>query len=130
MASIWISRIDLEDLIGQDAALALLTAFPGRSVYVTRKWNLDKLVPIIGPVAAEILRAEFGGCEIVLPTGAIKPPTLKDQIAPMIEQGLSHNEIAQQLGCSWRYVAMVKADMGLTKPQATQKPRSEVKGNA
>ena len=48
---------------------------------------------------------------------------LKDQIAPMIEQGLSHNEIAQQLGCSWRYVAMVKADLGLVKPQATQKAR-------
>lgn len=120
--AITISRIDLEALIGPECAAWLVSQFGGQSIYVPRRQGAGQaIMDAVGPVAFEVLQAEFGGMNVNLPG---KPKqVLKDRIAPMIEQGLSHNEIAQQLGCSWRYVAMVKADMGLVKPQATQKAR-------
>ncbi|NCC85740.1 MAG: hypothetical protein EOM03_16710 [Clostridia bacterium] len=127
--AITISRVGLEALIGPECAAWLVSQFGGMSVYVPKKKGFGQdIEAAVGAVAFEILQAEYGGLNVNLPG---KPKqVLKDQIAPMIEQGLSHNEIAQQLGCSWRYVAMVKADMGLTKPQATQKARREAERNA
>jgi hypothetical protein len=124
MASIWISRVDLEDLIGPDAALALLTAYPGRSVYVPGKRNVDKLVPIVGAVAAEVLQAEFGGCEIMLPVAAIKPRTLKDRIIEQLEQGRTYGEIVAKLQCTMRHVQSVASDCGLKPAGRAQTPRS------
>lgn len=130
MASIWISRVDLEQLIGNDAALALLTAFPGRSVYIPSKRNLDKLTPIIGPVAAEILRFEFGGCEIMLPTAATKPPTLKARILERLEQGRTYGEIVAELQCTERHVQGVARNSGLTPAGRAQKARTGTDDNA
>ncbi|NCC05009.1 MAG: hypothetical protein EOM37_13435 [Proteobacteria bacterium] len=130
MASIWISRPDLEDLIGHEAALALLTAFPGRSVYIPSKRNLNKLVPIVGPVANEILCYEFGGCEIILPTAATKPPTLKDRILERLEQGRTYGEIVTELQCSQRHVQVVAADSGMTPAARAQKARREAERKA
>jgi hypothetical protein len=125
VASIWISRIDLENLIGQDAALALLTAYPGRSVYVPGKRNVDKLVPIVGAVAAEVLQAEFGGCEILLPSTVARPRTLKDRIIERLEQGLTYGQIVVELQCSFRHVFGVARDSGLTPKERAQKPRTD-----
>jgi hypothetical protein len=123
MASIWISRPDLEDLIGVDAALALLTAYPGRSVYVPGKRNVDKLVPIVGAVAAEVLQAEFGGCEIMLPSAVARSRTLKDRIIERLEQGWTYGEIVAEVGCTLRHVFGVARDSGLTPKERAQKPR-------
>ena len=127
--AVTISRIDLEALIGPECAAWLLARFGGLSLYIPqRKGAGQAIMDVVGAVAFEVLQAEFGGLNVNLPG---KPKqVLKDRIAPMIEQGLSHNEIAQQLGCSWRYVAMVKADLGLTKPSAAQKARREAERNA
>ncbi|MGE4442535.1 MAG: hypothetical protein AB7D27_13760 [Desulfomicrobium sp.] len=125
MASIWISRVDLENLIGPDAALALLTAFPGRSVYIPGKRNVDKLVPIVGAVAAEVLQAEFGGCEIMLPSAVARPRTLKDRIIERLEQGWTYGEIVVEVGCTLRHVFGVARDAGLTPKERVQKPASE-----
>jgi hypothetical protein len=130
MASIWISRVDLEDLIGQDAALALLTAFPGRSLYIPRKHNADKLVPLIGAVAAEILRFEFGGCELTLPVSAARPRTLKDSIIELLEQGRTYGEIVAKLKCSTRHVQGVARDSGLNPAGRAQKARTGTDGKA
>lgn len=124
MASIWISRVDLEDLIGPDAALALLTAYPGRSVYIPGKRNLDKLVPIVGAVAAEVLQAEFSGCEIMLPVAAVRPRTLKDKIIKMLEHGHSYGAIVAKLQCTMRHVQGVASDSGLKPAGRAQTPRS------
>lgn len=127
--AITISRVDLESLIGPECAAWLLARFGGQSLYIPKRPGAGQAIEaVVGAVAFEVLQAEFGAMNVSLPG---KPKqVLKDQIAPMIEQGLSHNDIAQQLGCSWRYVAMVKADMGLTKPQDTQKARREAERNA
>jgi len=124
--AVTISRIDLEALIGPECAAWLLARFGGLSLYVPKRPGAGQaIMDVVGAVAFEVLQAEFGGMNVSLP-GKDKAPTLKAQIIPLIESGLSHNEIAERLGCSWRHVAYVKQDMGLTKPTARkkrQKPR-------
>lgn len=128
MASIWISRPDLEDLIGAEAALKLLTAYPGRSVYVARK--IDKFTHIVGPVAAEILQAEFVGCEPMLPSAAAKPPTLKARIIKLLEQGWTYGEIVTELQCTSRHVEGVASDSGLSPSKRAQKASTGTDGEA
>ena len=116
MASIWISRVDLEELVGVDATQKLLTAFPGRSVYIPRRSGAGLAVETaVGGAAFETLQAEFAGCEILLPSTAVKAPSLKSRIIPMLEAGLSYREIVNELQCTLRHVCGVAADMGLTK---------------
>ena len=130
MASIWVSRPDLEDLIGVDATQALLSAYPGRSVYVPGKRNLDKLKPIVGPVASEVLRYEFGGCELMLPSAVARPRTLKDQIIERLEQGQTYGEIVAELRCTYRHIAGVAADAGLNPKERARKARTGTDGEA
>jgi hypothetical protein len=130
MASIWVSRPDLEDLIGADATTKLLTAFPGRCVYITRKRNVDKLVPIVGAVASEVLRYEFGGCELMLPSVVAKAPTLKDRIIDRLEQGVPYSKIVAELQCTERHVYGVARDTGLNPAGRAQKARREAERNA
>jgi len=130
MASIWVSRPDLEDLIGVDATQKLLTAFPGRSVYIPSKRNLDKLTPIIGPVAAEILRFEFGGCELMLPSAVARPRTLKDQILERLEQGRTYGQIVAELRCTYRHICGVAADAGMNPRGRAQKASTGTDGEA
>jgi hypothetical protein len=130
MASIWISRPDLEDLIGHDAATKLLTAYPGRAVYITRKRNVDKLVPIVGPVASEVLRYEFGGCELMLPSVVAKAPTLKDRIIERLEQGKTYGGIVAELQCTYRHVVGVAMNTGLNPAGRAQKASRKDERNA
>jgi hypothetical protein len=130
MASIWISKVDLEELIGVDATQALLSAYPGRSVYVPGKRNLDKLKPIVGPVASEVLRYEFGGCELMLPSAVARPRTLKDQIIERLEQGQTYGEIVAELRCSYRHICGVAADVKLNPKERAQKARTGTDGEA
>ena len=132
--AITVSRIDLEGLIGPECAAWLLARFGGLSIYIPKRTNAGQAIKdVVGAVAFEILQSEYGAMNLTLP-GKDKAPTLKEQIIPLIEAGLSHNEIAQQLGCTWRHVAYCKQDMGLTKPtprkKRAQKPRSDAKRKA
>jgi hypothetical protein len=124
--AVTISRIDLESLIGPECAAWLLARFGGQSLYVPKRKGAGQAIEaVVGAAAFGVLQAEFGAMNVSLP-GKDKAPTLKAQIIPLIEAGLSHNEIAERLGCSWRHVAGVKQDMGLTKPtprKKRQKPR-------
>jgi hypothetical protein len=126
MASIWISRVDLEDMIGEEAAEALLTEFSGRRIYIPAKVESEKFSPIIGSVANEILSREFRGYEVCLPS-LRKTPTKKERIITMLEAGHSADEIAVAAECSLRHVAYCKQDAGLTQPtprkKRTQNPR-------
>ena len=127
--AITISRIDLEGLIGPECAAWLVSQFGGQSIYIPRRVGAGRAIEaVVGAVAFEVLQAEYGGMNIMLPG---KPrQTLKDRIVPMLEKGMSHNEIATQLGCTFRHVAHVKQCMGLTKSSATQKARREAERNA
>lgn len=130
MASIWVSRPDLEDLIGVDATQALLSAYPGGRVYVGRKPERCKFALVVGPVAAEILCGEFPGLEIMLPSAAAKPPTLKQQIVELLEQGVSYSQIVARLGCTERHVAGTAADARLRLKDRAQKARTGTDGEA
>ena len=116
------TRVELESLIGPECAAWLLAKFGGLSVYVPKRPSAGQAIKdVVGPVAFEILQAEFGGLNVNLPSKV--KVTLKDQIIPLIEQGLSHNEIAQRLECTSRHVAGVKSDMGLSRPSPRKKPQ-------
>ncbi|NLW81406.1 MAG: hypothetical protein GXY42_07000 [Desulfovibrionales bacterium] len=128
MASIWVSRPDLEDLIGPEAALALLTAFPGRRIYIPAKATSEKFTDIVGSVANEILSNEFRGYEVCLPN-VVKPVTLKEKILPLLEAGLSLDDVARQCECTVRYVCMVRADMTFRRKPAP-KPRRRAEREA
>ena len=132
MASIWISHIDLEGLIGKAAAQALLAAYPGQRVYIPCKHagKVGKLVPIIGEAASEILRNEFPGLEVVLPAVAVQRRTKKDCIIELLEQGCSYREIVTKVGCSERHVAGVARDSGLTPAGRAQKASTDADGKA
>ncbi|NCC04922.1 MAG: hypothetical protein EOM37_12980 [Proteobacteria bacterium] len=127
--AVTISRIDLEALIGPEAAAWLVSQFGGQSIYIPKRAGAGRAIEaVVGAVAFEVLQAEYGGLNVNLPG---KPrQTLKDQIIPMIEAGMSHNEIAAKLGCTSRHVAGIKSNMGLTKPSAAQKARREAERNA
>lgn len=115
--SVTVSRADLESLIGPECAAWLLASFGGQSRYIPKRSDAGQPVEaVVGTKAMQILRESFGGEDVSLP-GKSKPTTRKAQIISLLEVGLSHNEIAKQVGCSWRYVAMVKSDMGLSKPR-------------
>ena len=129
MSCTHISKPDLEAMIGPKAAAALVTSHGGRSVYIPRRESAGQAIEaVVGAEAMQILRQSFGGEDISLPCKA-KAPTLKERIVPLIEAGLSHNEIAQALGCSWRYCAMVKSDLGMTRRKAP-KPRRRAERKA
>lgn len=121
--AISVSRPDLESLIGPTASALLLAKFGGLSLYIPKRPGTGQAIEaVVGAVAFEVLQAEYGSMNVNLP-GKAKAPTLKSQIVPLLEAGLSLNETAQQLGCSWRYVAMVKADMSPRRKPAP-KPRT------
>lgn len=127
--AVTISRIDLEALIGPECAAWLVSQFGGQSIYIPKREGAGQAIEaVVGAVAFEVLQAEFGAMNVNLPG---KPrETFKSQIIPMIEAGMSHNEIAAKLGCTSRHVAGIKSNMGLTKPSATQKARTGTDGNA
>lgn len=128
-----ISKVELQGLLGADATSALLAKYGGQSLYVPKREGAGQaILSVVGAKAFEALKTQYGGENLSLP-GKVKPPSLKSRIVPLIEAGLSHNEIALELGCSWRYAAMVKADLGLTQPtprKKRQKPSTDAKRKA
>lgn len=125
MASLWISRVDLEQLIGREAALALLTAFPGRRIYIPMKATAEKFTAIVGSKANEILCNEFRGFDIMLPSSAIQPVTKKERIIPLLKAGRTYAEVAAEIGCTERHVAYVAVDSGLTPAERSRDARRE-----
>jgi hypothetical protein len=116
------SRAQLEGLIGADATERLLAKYGGQSLYFPRRETAGQaIMQVVGAVAFEILRFEFGTLNVNLP-GKPRPPAVKEQIAQLLEVGLSINEIAERAGCSGRYVSMIKADLGLSKATPRRKP--------
>lgn len=132
MAAIWISKVDLEELIGVDAALALLAVYPGQTIYIPHKHanKLGKFAPIIGEAASEILRNEFPGLEVVLPAVAVQRRTKKDHIIELLGQGRSYSEIVTEVGCTLRHVFGVARDSGLTPAGRAQQASTGTDGKA
>lgn len=107
MAETWVSRPELEEVIGRDAAEALCRAYGGVPVYVPRRADpASQLGRVLGPLALSALAVEYGGLKITVPNGR-RPEPCKAAIARKIEAGHSYEKIALELKVTERYVRLV-----------------------
>lgn len=112
MAAIWAPLVRLEEIMGQGPARALATARGGNSVYIGQVPSAE-LVALCGDERAALaLSKHYGGSDIVLPTALIRPDPKKTRIAALVEAGATNLEIVREVGCTARYVASVRSDLG------------------
>lgn len=104
MAETWISRPELEDIIGRDAAATLCRCRGGIGTYVPRKPDADSLLGrIIGLGPLRALSAMYGGENITVPNGRRAEP-FKGRILALLEAGRTCSAIALELGVTERHV--------------------------
>lgn len=102
----------LVDLIGAEAALALVAERGGRSVYVPRHPTAaTELAKIVGLDAATILGQEFGREAFVVPIAR------EWRILRYAEQGKSVPQIAALVGAHVDTVRKVRRKHGLSQTQ-------------
>jgi len=130
MATLWVSGIDLSQLIGRKKAEALLTEYAGRQVYIPIYASRQKFTPIIGERANEILSREFPGIDVSFPSTAGRPPSMKQRIQELIDQGRTCTEVVREIGCSERYFHMVSRNAGQAIKERAQKASTEAERNA
>ena len=130
MATLWISGTDLSQLIGREKAEALLREYAGRQVYIPINASRQKFTPVIGEEANAVLSREFPGIDVSFPSTIGRPPTMKERIRELIEQGRTCTEVVRTVKCSERYFHMVAVDMGLTPAERAQKARTGTDGEA
>lgn len=104
MAETWVSRPELEDLIGRNAAEVLCRCHGGVPVYVPVKVDADSaLGRIIGIGPLRVLSSLYGGESITVPNGRRTEP-FKGRILALLEEGHSCAAIALELGVTDRHV--------------------------
>lgn len=129
MARSYLSFPQLVDIIGEVDATALCRRHGGCAVYVAKTPERCSLVGIISMAAVESICAELGGEEYMLSRGPFRPVPIKEAIAVMLESGATHTEVAKEVGCTARYVAMVKSDLSPRRKPAP-KPRRQAERKA
>jgi hypothetical protein len=98
---------NLIDLIGRDAAAALVAAFGGTRVYIPQAPEPDDtLSALIGHLPACALAQIFGGDRVEVPN----PPPRRMRILELRANGLTINAIARTLACTRRRVFQVIAE--------------------
>lgn len=116
MASRWVSMVELEMLIGKEAAQVLCRHAGGVSHRCPVHPHTDTLFArLIGAPALKKLCQAYGGEMIVLPNG--QHTTKKMDIVARLEQGKSCRQIAMELGLTERWVEIVAKDL---RPRAVQ----------
>ena len=109
MSERWISFPELEGVIGKIEAEALCRAFGGLSKYLPRKPGAEHpFAPIIGMRALETLAAFTGGWHLALPN-LRRPEAEKTRILGMLDDGRTHQEIAEECKVSERWVRHLAA---------------------
>ena len=103
----WVSMVELEDLLGKDKARVLTASIGGIATYIPQEadisHNLAKLITLPGMQA---LCAKFGKSWITLPNGRNEP--YQGRILKLLGEGRkSRAAIAAEVGCTERYVYMV-----------------------
>ena len=95
---IWVSRPDLEALIGKDATDVLCMRHGGVSFYVPIRAKADtELAKLIGFGRSRALCEAYGGTFITVPLGNRREPH-KSRIMDMLDEGKPLREIARNLG--------------------------------
>lgn len=113
MAAIWVPLIRLEEIMGQGPARALASEYGGLAVYVGKQPSVGLVAACGGDAdAAMRLCSAYPGTDIVLPTQLIRPEPKKTRIAALVEAGATNLQIVQECGCTARYVAAVRSDLG------------------
>jgi|GEM_PF-5938711 len=130
MATLWISGTDLSQLIGREKAEALLREYAGRQVYIPINASRQKFSAVVGEEANAILSREFPGIDVSFPSTIGRPPTMKERIRELIEQGRTCTEVVRTVKCSERYFHMIAVDMGLTPAERAQKARTGAQAKA
>ncbi len=107
--STWISRTDLDELIGQEAASILCRLYGGIQFYVPKRVrNGERLAGSIGFGRALALCNAYGGGYIVVPLD--RPEPLKVQIVRLLKKGKRAPDIARKLGTTERYVRRIMSE--------------------
>lgn len=107
MAEMWVSRVELEGVIGKDGANQLCRTYGGVPLYVPRRAdNSTKLGRILGPFRLAALTAVYGGLRITVQNGRRAEPR-KLCIINLLQAEISAEKIALCVGVTERYVRMV-----------------------
>lgn len=94
-------------LIGEEAAIRLSVRFGGRALYIPHRPAPDSpLVEAVGEVAALKLARRFGGIYHVVPLSVGK----RARVIELRRRDWTVRRIAEELGCTERYVYYVLAD--------------------
>ena len=102
----------IADLIGPKATLALCRNLGGLTYYIpkTAKDN-HPFAAVVGKDALDKLCQSYGGERLDLPRG--ENAYKRAMVAGLLKQGgLSVREIAKQVGCTERFVSMVRNERG------------------
>ena len=103
--------IDVAEIIGADAALALSDAFGGVPVYVPKAPdNGSKLAAHIGLLPLRRLSLVYGGDWLTVPRYAIAK-SKKRTVERLLKEGASFRDAALQARVTVRFVTMVAGDM-------------------
>ncbi len=100
----------LADLIGLEAALALVEAYGGTRVYIPHE-PTEWLADLVGEAAAAILCGTRSGENLEVPLGR------QWRVLVYKAQGLSRSAIARRLVCTESAVGRILRANGLTRPQ-------------
>lgn len=104
----------LAEVIGPASTVRLAEVYGGIRIYVRATPTVkDPIVQVIGIDKARLLAAEYGGRNLEIPRGAHKD--LKK--ARIIDATGPSRSVAQELGCTHRYVNKVRADLQDNTPQ-------------
>ena len=108
MSEIWISEPDMRDLIGKEAAEAVMNGLAGRTFYIPRAPRADHpIAQYAGLRELGILCHLFGGERIALPSR--RAGAHKHSISKLLAEGYTPLDIACRLMVTERYVRMIAA---------------------
>lgn len=101
---------DISNIIGTEATLKLAMNFGGTLVYLPKKPKKNsKLSQIVGYENLVKLSKEFGWGDVLIPMGHFRGIGYRRiQVAKMVEQGKSNNDIALVAGIHERTVRRTK----------------------
>lgn len=107
MANMWVSEVELRDLLGADTAKTFVRILGGQRVYIPQSATADhQLARTIGLMGMRALCHAFAGETISLPSSRERD-TAKKQIKRLIAEGKSHGQIAAACKVTHRYVEAV-----------------------
>lgn len=107
----WVSDVELADLLGRDAARIFTRTLGGQCLYVPAKADAShRIACIIGLRCMEILCASYGGENITIPNGREKN-TARRRAIQMLQQGHSLSRVANACEITQRYAEMIAQEL-------------------